>query len=916
LVGALSGCGEDFEPGSASFATGSSAGADAGAGAFGGHGGLGAGGGGGGTAAELCALTANGPTRGSPIAATADGETVVVANRDYEGTVAVFGVDYGAAIPTLAPRVLLNSIQPGGETVQVSMDACGQTAYVLQREFKKVTEIVDLQGTPHKGRSVPVGSEPTGMALSPNNRLLFVANWVDGTVTVIDVAEMLVTRVIDLNDVLVGTGLLGAHARSRPALAHPRSVAITNDGDGDDGDEAVYVTEFFSQRIDDQGTNGEKADTNRVGLVYRIDLATTSASEQDFVRAIQLLPVPTGFESFMLDSAGNAVLEPTSCYPNQLQSITIHDGHAYVTSICASPRGPTGIITAPVQPEPPCDDDSDCAAPYDECLVTDPSGNEPPTCVSVHNVKTLTYPVVHAIDIESDALVTQDAVSLNEAFEDHYIMMDVPDDDRRRYPLVANEMAFEAGSNVAWIAANGADAVFRIDFDGRGGAAVGGPGDSSFVDLGLYPNGEDFLKGGRTPIGLALVEASGRRVGFVANDATRNVSVVDLETATAGAPTPSAVVDAADPTQPLEQLRGRHEFNTGLGRWSFRGQAWVACQVCHFEGFTDNVTWYFKRGPRQSTSLDASFGPQPGMQRIFNWTAVFDEMADFEKIARDLAGALGPHDGANNGLTGASATSTTLYEVEDLARMQAWIEGSVRSPDRPTTLPAEQVDRGKQLFGERGCAGCHGGPNWTLSERFYEPGALMMNALAIRPWPTDPSLLPPEAVLPVLDVDQPRTMRAWGPAILPDSKFDQILCVLREVGTYGISAPDINVQEVRHDMAVAAQGNQPWGRGYNVPSLFGQQAGAPYFHAGNARTLEELFDDELFSKHHRALLPSAAECPDPADPQNLACPLAQDDVDALVAFILSIDEHAEPFALPPAGPLGGDFCSAPPPAEL
>ncbi|HET6337761.1 MAG TPA: hypothetical protein VFG30_31290, partial [Polyangiales bacterium] len=38
------------------------------------------------------------------------------------------------------------------------------------------------------------------------------------------------------------------------------------------------------------------------------------------------------------------------------------------------------------------------------------------------------------------------------------------------------------------------------------------------------------------------------------------------------------------------------------------------------------------------------------------------------------------------------------------------------------------------------------------------------------------------------------------------------------------------------------------GRGYNVPSLLGVSAGAPYLHAGNARTLEALFSSR-FATH-------------------------------------------------------------------
>ena len=61
--------------------------------------------------------------------------------------------------------------------------------------------------------------------------------------------------------------------------------------------------------------------------------------------------------------------------------------------------------------------------------------------------------------------------------------------------------------------------------------------------------------------------------------------------------------------------------------------------------------------------------------------------------------------------------------------------------------------------------------------------------------------------------------------------------------------------------------------GYNVPSLYGLALGAPYLHAGQARTLTELFDN--FDGHLKA------------GNQNFAPSAAQKE--ALIAYLLSID---------------------------
>src|SRR5260370_470917 len=87
--------------------------------------------------------------------------------------------------------------------------------------------------------------------------------------------------------------------------------------------------------------------------------------------------------------------------------------------------------------------------------------------------------------------------------------------------------------------------------------------------------------------------------------------------------------------------KGKAFSKTGLARWSVKGQAWGACQSCHSDGLTDNVTWYFARGPRQSTSLDGTFNKNDLTdQRVLNWTGINDELADFELNTRGISGGV------------------------------------------------------------------------------------------------------------------------------------------------------------------------------------------------------------------------------------------------------------------------------------
>ena len=94
--------------------------------------------------------------------------------------------------------------------------------------------------------------------------------------------------------------------------------------------------------------------------------------------------------------------------------------------------------------------------------------------------------------------------------------------------------------------------------------------------------------------------------------------------------------------------------------------------------------------------------------------------------------------------------------------------------------------------------------------------------------------------------------------------FEQLQCILRPVGTIvangavptGVSPAAVNVLELRQDMVTGAQGAggvnaSDFTTGYNIPSLLGVQVGAPYFHAGNARTLEEALSS-TFQGHYQS----------------------------------------------------------------
>jgi mono/diheme cytochrome c family protein len=440
----------------------------------------------------------------------------------------------------------------------------------------------------------------------------------------------------------------------------------------------------------------------------------------------------------------------------------------------------------------------------------------------------------------------------------------------------------------------------------------------------------------RTPIGIATGKTNA--LAFVANEGSRDVTAVALNTqsiaGTAGNYSilqASALPAAGTPEDAI--LRGKRFFNTGLARWSLSGAAWGSCAACHIDGLSDNISWYFARGPRQSVSLDGSFASNdPTDQRIFNWTAIFDEVADFEGNTRNISGGKGAIVDVNDaridtaaqtppqqGLQGSSNDTANPMGVgvhphsvlNDWKEVEAYIK-SIRSPRKPTNLVAADVTAGRTLFtgtGAANCVGCHSGAKWTVSKRFYTPGDLP-NAATADVATTSLSNISwnaalngfPQALWPI-NVPPANAMTDSRMRIGAPPGAEQIQCILRPVGTgptgtTGVGPAAVGVLELRQDMTTAGQGSADTGRGFNPPSLLGIQVGAPYFHAGNARTLEELFDDTLFKNHHSSAIAQVFAI----NATNRA---------QLVAFLLSIDENEPTVAIPAKSANGGDICFYP-----
>src|SRR5262249_36165971 len=167
-----------------------------------------------------------------------------------------------------------------------------------------------------------VGTEPYGLALTPNGKKLYVSNSRSNSVSVIDTSTDVVIKTI-FN---VGP--------------EPRGIAITNDGDSDDTDETVYVTQFLSLPIPGRADGRDDA---KAGHVTVISSATDTVIGP--VGGIVINPIAdTGFkaagDALARIPPGTSFTFTTGAYPNQLNNIAIKGAFAYIPNVGASPNGP------------------------------------------------------------------------------------------------------------------------------------------------------------------------------------------------------------------------------------------------------------------------------------------------------------------------------------------------------------------------------------------------------------------------------------------------------------------------------------------------------------------------------------------------------------------------------------------------
>ncbi|HEY1535257.1 MAG TPA: hypothetical protein VGF76_14620, partial [Polyangiaceae bacterium] len=473
-------------------------------------------------------------TTGSAVALSADERIAVVTNRSA-GIVTVFALapERGIGTQMIVRKTELDTGE-GSEPWAAVIGLDDDTAYVLFRSSQQVGRLSSLRGTPVFDAHVSVGSEPSAIAITPSGKRLFVANWGEGTLSSITTDDFSTAISIDLNQTLVDTNVLGLNT-SRPALAHPRALAMTDNGDDADDDETLYATEFFSQPI--PAADPSDVDRNRQGFVYPVSVKRGQPGT-----AIPIAPVAvTGFED------GNG--DMTGCFPNQLYAAAVDNGRLYVTSMCTSPKGPLG-------------------AKGKDGTATD------------KNFKTLFHPAVFVIDTATNTELPAQGRLLTQVLQAEY-QMDA-ETTGGRMPLIPNDIAFTSSGPTgsrAYLSSLGGDALFPLDYAADGSLqGIGAPGARYIAVEGVLglPVGVAVSRASTPPFALAVSDTNERLV--TVDLTSQKVGFMELENARA------VEFKASDANQ------GHVFFGTGLDVWSLNGQAWRSCESCHPNGLSDGVT--------------------------------------------------------------------------------------------------------------------------------------------------------------------------------------------------------------------------------------------------------------------------------------------------------------------------------------
>ena len=815
--------------------------------------------------AMASARTFSAPTYSSPITLSADGRLLWVVNP---------GGDRVAVINARSNTVI-RQIRVGNEPQGVAVDPNNRYAFVANAADGTVTVIRITNARPGRFRArvdrrvgragrrgtLLTGAEPWNIVASPDGRRVFVANSSQDSITVMDAVSRRVVvrrrgrrpRVRVIPPQVIGHINLRGSRCSRDSDFHfqPRGLAVTRNS------RQLYVTSFFSfqrpgfRQVNDQG---------RQGVVCRLRINTRSRRIRRYRPAerVEIQPRDTGFTA---DKNLDNVQDPVFAWPNQMQSIVIRGNQAFLPNIAAAPEGPQRF-----------------------------------------NNSTMAF--VNVIDGVNGGRQTDGSGG---KFLNLHLGARVPEAGKKRL-FFANPWAIgftgQRGSGSAYVVSAGSDLLVKVNVSGNGTLSfTGGPQTTRYIDLNDPGNpATSGDEAGKNPQGI-VVNRRGTRA-WVYNFVSRNISVVNLQT--------DQVIDTiryADLPAPgsqdevvavgAEMFFGSRGFFNPAGNTSrserLSSEGWQTCSSCHFEGLTDSVVWAFGTGPRKSLPLNASFNPNDrNQQKIFNYSAVNDEVEDFDLNTRNVSGP-GPLAAAlpcsapppatstfdqNHGLiigdvdpnlapcainaipapanANRSQVTVTLagsnVAVPAATAMREWVRLAIRTPDGPFTnrglagrLNPRDVQAGGALFTQAGCAACHGTTLFSNSIKDYvSPPAAA--EIANERMPLAPGTNPVGAAYVFKFITNIGSFNLGVPGQGND--------LGNNIGADELTTAGFNTATQQTTPPFEALGRDyngdGRGNGYTIPSLLGIDSAPPYYHNGACETL----DCVLSNVKHRTSTPT------------------------------------------------------------
>lgn len=720
--------------------------------------------------------------------------------------------------------------------------------YVVQVNPEDDSVSIFSTATDTRTFKLPVGNEPASVVIGPDNKTAFVANRADATVmkiSGIDTNSPSVTATLNVGSEPTGIALSPLGEKLVVAEFAEGRVSLVNTATMN----LITSRPVYSPRAVAITNNGDTSDADEKVVVTEFYGTPTGqeASDSSRIGKVHIFGLSglsdAGTVSF--DPVSPGAFVPIATSPNQLASVAIAGDKFFVTAVAASPDGV-------------------------------PKFNE--------NV----FPLLLIGQISTASKIA--TISLADAIKAQVTVTP------KNFMADLIDVAM-VGDSIVYFLGRGADAVQRAVLTGTSSVTLG----STTPPVQQI----DLLGGGigcQNPIGLVTPnDTTDSKKMYVNCWVSRTATVVALDQQKA-----ITKIVSSDPPVGLDAQvnKGRRFYFTARGRWS--QEAWSSCGSCHPDGLSDNITWRFPTGPRQSIDMSGTFSHGSGAQkeRILNWSGIFDEIHDFERNTRGVSGGLGaittgtcatppandisgetrlslnPADATDpNGLK--TNLGLPVKEIQDTTAgvcVKDWDDinefvKTIRPVRGRRTLDATSVSNGQAVFREGNCQNCHGGQGFTLSRRFFVPSS------------------PTNAALAALNFSSPghdkmiQVEKTGGVDVGPT----QVACVLRQLNTFGALDPANTATLEKKQDGTVAQGQFS---GFNIPSLYGLSVGAPYLHHGQVRTLDELFSDPRWNVH---LLSG----------NNVFTLTAQKRQD-LVNYLLSIDATTPEEA--PAG--GSDTCPA------